>query len=144
MNFTIGQIFKETYPVEVAVWCNSQGNLLIKEIEPDVDGARQFQIQEYVEPELSPEELQNALQEEKNDALRESSYLMIQDMFASLSPEEQQAITSYRSELIKYDPATSNTSQAQGIMLLDVGLTEEMKEPLKFPKIPSILAKYFK
>ncbi len=144
MNFTIGQIFKETYPVEVAVWCNSQGNLLIKEIEPDVDGARQFQIQEYVEPELSPEELQNALQEEKNDALRESSYLMIQDMFASLSPEEQQAITAYRSELIKYDPATSNTSQAQGIMLLDVGLTEEMKEPLKFPKIPPILAKYFK
>lgn len=141
----LNNIYKDEYPFEVAVWCNeSEGKYIIKEIEPDTEGHRQFQVVEYVEPVIPSEELQNALQEEKNEALRESTYLMIPDMYASLSPEEQQAITSYRAELISYDPTANVPPQAQGVMLLDLGIPEDMKEPLKFPKIPPILSKYFK
>ena len=48
----IGQIFENTYPIEVAEWCNAN-TCYIEEIEP-IDGVRRFEIKEvipYVETE---------------------------------------------------------------------------------------------
>ncbi len=33
-TYEIGQIFSDTYPPEAAIWCNSQGNCYIEEIDP--------------------------------------------------------------------------------------------------------------
>lgn len=44
--FNIGTIFKNTYPVEAAEWCNAN-NCYIEEIEP-IDGVRRFEIKEVV------------------------------------------------------------------------------------------------
>lgn len=41
--FEIGQYFLESYPPEVAEFCNARGDCFIKEVEP-VDGKRRFQI----------------------------------------------------------------------------------------------------
>lgn len=49
MMFQIGQVFEESYPPEVAVWCNESGKAYIEEIEP-VDGKRRFQIVAIPEP----------------------------------------------------------------------------------------------
>lgn len=42
MTYKIGQIFKETYPPEVAIWC-SENDAYIDEIEP-LDNIRRFKI----------------------------------------------------------------------------------------------------
>jgi hypothetical protein len=49
-EYTIGQIFNDTYPPEAAVWCNSN-NAYITEIEPQ-NGVRRFQIVGIPEPTL--------------------------------------------------------------------------------------------
>ena len=43
----LGQIFKNTYPIEVAEWCNNN-NCYIKEIE-SIDGVRRFEIKEVIQ-----------------------------------------------------------------------------------------------
>lgn len=52
-EYIIGQIFRDTYPPEAALWCNSN-RAYIAEIEP-VEGVRRFQIVGVPEP--TPEEL---------------------------------------------------------------------------------------
>lgn len=47
-EYTIGQIFHDTYPPEAALWCNAH-NAYIEEIEA-VDGVRRFQIVAVPEP----------------------------------------------------------------------------------------------
>lgn len=62
MMFQIGQVFEESYPPEVAVWCNESGKAYIEEIEP-VDGKRRFQIVAIPEPtaeEIAAQELAEA------------------------------------------------------------------------------------
>ena len=62
MMFQIGQVFEESYPPEVAVWCNEIGKAYIEEIEP-VDGKRRFQIVAIPEPtaeEIAAQELAEA------------------------------------------------------------------------------------
>ena len=51
--FNIGQIFENTYTIEVAEWCNNN-NCYIKEIEP-LDGVRRFEVKE-VQPYVETEE----------------------------------------------------------------------------------------
>lgn len=48
MNFTLNQIFVETYPPEAAQFCNQNG-YMFKEIERQ-EGVRRFQIQEIPAP----------------------------------------------------------------------------------------------
>lgn len=55
-EYTIGQIFPDTYPPEAALWCNDH-NAYIEEIEA-VDGVRRFQI--VAVPEPTAEELAEA------------------------------------------------------------------------------------
>lgn len=65
MEFTIGQIFENEYPPEVAVWCNQQGNCYIEEIDT-LGGKRRFQIKAIPEPtpeELEAQELEQAKEE---------------------------------------------------------------------------------
>ena len=49
----LGQIFKNTYPIEAAEWCNAN-NCYIEEIEP-IDGVRRFEIKEVI-PYIETEE----------------------------------------------------------------------------------------
>lgn len=49
----IGQIFENTYTIEVAEWCNAN-NCYIEEIE-SIDGVRRFQVKE-VQPYIETEE----------------------------------------------------------------------------------------
>ena len=42
----IGQIFENTYTIEVAEWCNAN-NCYIEEIEP-IDGVRRFEVKEVI------------------------------------------------------------------------------------------------
>ena len=49
----IGQIFENTYTIEVAEWCNAN-NCYIEEIEP-IDGVRRFEVKE-VQPYVETEE----------------------------------------------------------------------------------------
>lgn len=51
--FNIGQIFENTYTIEVAEWCNAN-NCYIEEIEP-LDGVRRFEVKE-VQPYVETEE----------------------------------------------------------------------------------------
>lgn len=51
--FKVGQIFENTYPIEVAEWCNAN-NCYIEEIEP-IDGVRRFEVKE-VQPYIETEE----------------------------------------------------------------------------------------
>lgn len=51
--FNIGQIFENTYTIEVAEWCNNN-NCYIEEIEP-LDGVRRFEVKE-VQPYVETEE----------------------------------------------------------------------------------------
>lgn len=51
--FNIGQIFENTYTIEVAEWCNNN-NCYIEEIEP-INGVRRFEIKE-VQPYIETEE----------------------------------------------------------------------------------------
>lgn len=51
--FNTGQIFENTYPIEVAEWCNAN-NCYIEEIEP-IDGVRRFEVKE-VQPYVETEE----------------------------------------------------------------------------------------
>lgn len=51
--FNIGQIFENTYTIEVAEWCNNN-NCYIEEIEP-IDGVRRFEVKE-VQPYIETEE----------------------------------------------------------------------------------------
>lgn len=52
--FIIGQIFENTYPVELADWCDSN-NCYVLEIEPLEDGTRRFEVKE-IEPYIETEE----------------------------------------------------------------------------------------
>ena len=65
--FEIGQIFKEKYPPEAAMWCNKAGNTYIEEIAP-ADGVRRFQI--VAVPEPTPEEQATALQQYYTDLIQ--------------------------------------------------------------------------
>ena len=56
--FNIGQIFENTYTIEVAEWCNNN-NCYIKEIEP-LDGVRRFEVKE-VQPYVETEEKRTRL-----------------------------------------------------------------------------------
>ena len=49
----LGQIFENTYPIEVAEWCNAN-NCYIEEIE-SIDGVRRFEVKE-VQPNIETEE----------------------------------------------------------------------------------------
>ena len=51
--FNIGQIFENTYTIEVAEWCNNN-NCYIEEIEP-INGVRRFEVKE-VQPYIETEE----------------------------------------------------------------------------------------
>lgn len=53
-TFELNQIFENTYPPEVAEWCNSN-NAFIEEIEA-LNGVRRFQVKGIPEP--TPEELE--------------------------------------------------------------------------------------
>ena len=55
MTYQINQIFEVSYPPEVAIWCNQQGNCYIEEIDA-LDGKRRFQIKAIPEP--TPEEIE--------------------------------------------------------------------------------------
>ena len=52
--FIIGQIFENTYPVELADWCDSN-NCYVLETEPLEDGTRRFEVKE-IEPHIETEE----------------------------------------------------------------------------------------
>lgn len=67
--YKLGQIFNETYPPEVAVFCNSNG-LMIKEIAP-----RMYQIVEVPGPTV--EELQKAKIAELEGYLAQTDWLVI-------------------------------------------------------------------
>lgn len=56
MEFIIGQIFKNTYPIEAVDWCNMSNNCYIEEIQPLEDGTRQFEIKEVLPPIETEEE----------------------------------------------------------------------------------------
>lgn len=67
-EFTINQIFNDTYPPEAAIWCN-ENRAYIEEIEP-VDGVRRFQIVAVPEP----------TQEEQEAELQTQYTALIQSM----------------------------------------------------------------
>lgn len=63
MTFEIGQIFEESYPPEVAEWCNESQKAYIEEIEPSSEGVRRFQIIAIPEPtaeDVAAQELEQA------------------------------------------------------------------------------------
>lgn len=66
MVFTIGQIFEGDYPPEAAVWCTSQGNCGIYEID-SLNGIIRFQIIKDADP--TPEELLEQAKKERAEAV---------------------------------------------------------------------------
>lgn len=63
MEFQIGQIFEDTYPLEAAEYCNSRRDCYITELDPSEPGKRRFQIVAIPAPtpqEIAEQELQQA------------------------------------------------------------------------------------
>lgn len=71
----LDKIFEDTYPPEVAMWCNAN-NAYIKEIEP-VNGKRCFQIKPI--PLKTEEELAKMVRIQRDGLIAETDYLVLPD-----------------------------------------------------------------
>lgn len=70
MNYFVGQIFFDEFPQDACDWVNNHesGRLYGKEIEPDENGRKRFQICEMPQPTV--EELQARIQKQLTDAVQ--------------------------------------------------------------------------
>ncbi len=81
MEYYIGQIFEEMYPVDAADWCN-ENNAMMVEIEP-VNEIRRFQIVEIPSP--SEEEIKQSRIAELKAELNGTDYKIIKCSECSLA-----------------------------------------------------------
>lgn len=70
MSYFVGQIFFDEFPQDACDWVNNHesGRLYGKEIEPDENGRKRFQICEMPQP--TPEEIEAQLQKQMTDAVQ--------------------------------------------------------------------------
>ena len=94
MTFELGQILKDKYPPEAAVWCNESGSYYIDEIDP-VEGIRRFQIVKTPEP--TNDELAEQVRGIRNNQISKTDYLLTPDY--PISEENLTEIKTYRQAL---------------------------------------------
>ena len=99
MNFTLNQIFDNTYPPEAAIFCN-QNDYMLKEISPLPQ--RKFQIVSIPEPTVAEKEAM--VRSVRNSYLVATDKYMISDY--PISAEEKSNYRLYRQYLRDY-PTTN-------------------------------------
>lgn len=90
MDFYVGQVFKDTYPPEVSVWCYEQGNCCINQLP---DGS--FQI--VATPEPTNEELKEQARQKRDTLIAKTDYLLMPDY--PISAEDLETVKTYRQKL---------------------------------------------
>ena len=93
MTYEIGQIFDDVYPPEAAMWCNSNGAVMV-ELDK-VDGKRRFEIQAVPAP--TTEELAESARAQRDALIAETDYLMASDY--PLTDEKREELKTYRQAL---------------------------------------------
>lgn len=115
-EFELGQIFEESYPPEVALWCNKLGKYFIEEIEKDGD-KRRFQIKEVPAP--TNEELAERARTQRDALIAKTDYLLATDY--PISEEKLEEVKAYRQAL------------------RDVPAQEGFPETIEWPTVPEWL-----